>query len=357
MNYPPLEEYLMARMKREGPLCVGDFMQDVLGHAEHGYYMRQDPLGKAGDFTTAPEISQMFGEMIGLWLADIWMQFGQPAPFILLECGPGRGTMMADILRATKAVKGFHEAAEIHLLETSPVLKARQKQILQGYSVHWHDDFQSVPDGAPLFMVANEFFDALPFRQYQYNEGGWQERCIDYQGEFCWQNIPVHINPAEGMNLPLPEEGKILEISSARQSFMKDIAKKIKNNGGAGLVIDYGYKSAGYGDTFQAVHKHKPVEALSHIGNADLTSHVNFIALKEEVLRQKLDIAGLTTQGEFLKNLGIQIYASKLQEKAGVQQSEDIQKALHRLTHFDEMGVLFKVMGFYYGASIEPAGF
>lgn len=353
-----LKQLLRERIQEKGPMPVSEYMGLILGHPEWGYYMRQDPLGHNGDFTTAPEISQMFGEMIGLWLADIWMQSGSPGEFILLECGPGRGTLMSDALRATKGVKGFHDAVQLHLLETSCFLKEKQKQALNAYNTVWHETIKTLPDNAPIFMVANEFFDALPIDQYEFTSNGWCERKIGFEGDaFVWVLEQCAVDPIEGLNLPKPEHGKIFEAAPIRNQFMQELSSRIYKQGGAALVIDYGHLRSGYGDTFQAVYKHDFVDVLSHIGDADLTSHVNFDELENAALEASLEIWGKETQGEFLKKLGIQVYASKLLSAANEKQADDIQKALHRLTHSDEMGSLFKVMGVGYGTNIKPAGF
>lgn len=353
-----LKKIILKIIQDNGPISVSKYMETVLGHPEYGYYMRQDPLGQDGDFTTAPEISQMFGEMIGLWLADVWMQFGSPAEFILLECGPGRGTLMADALRSTKSIPGFHGAVQLHLLETSPVLKNEQKNCLQETKVQWHDTLDTLPDHLPLLVIANEFFDALPVSQYEFTLDGWCERLIGYEEDaFAWTLKPVSIDPAQAKALDQPQNGKIIELSPVRGAFMNDLAKRIQSQSGAALIFDYGYLKASYGDTFQAVYKHEFVDPLLHAGDADLTAHVNFDQLEDIAIEHGLNIFGMTSQGEFLKKLGIQVYASKLLASANEKQAQDIQKALHRLTHSDEMGTLFKVMGVGYGPNIKPAGF
>lgn len=354
-----LQSLLKERIDKKGSLSVSEFMRVVLGHPSYGYYSRQDPFGHEGDFTTAPEISQMFGEMIGLWFADIWMQFGSPQKFILLECGPGRGTMMNDILRVTKSVKGFHKAAKVHLLENSPVLQKKQTEVLANYNVDHHENLKTIPSDIPLFFIANEFFDALPINQFQYNGKNWCERRIayDHSGEFEWVLRDINIDPTIGLNVPLPKEGQILEMSKEREAFINELTDRIQKQTGAGLIIDYGYYKSAYGDTFQAVAKHECIDPLTDVGKADLTAHVNFGALKEKAQENRADVFGIETQGDFLKKLGIQIHASRLQEKASAKQAEDIQKALHRLTHSDEMGLLFKVMGIAHGENVKPAGF
>ena len=353
-----LEAFLRAKIAKEGPIGVDVFMGHALGAPDMGYYMSRDPFGRSGDFTTAPEISQMFGEMIGAWLADIWAQHGSPSEFILLELGPGRGTLMVDIVRTCAKVSGFMEAAQIHLVEISPVLKEKQREALSGLDVRWHDDLSSVPDDKPVFFIANEFFDALPFKQYIYKGGKWAERLVDANGDdFVFVEQSVLFDPGEGVNLPLPEEGKIFEISRARQDYMADLTQRLKGQKGAGLVIDYGHLKPGYGDTFQALWGHEFSDTLKDVGQSDLTSHVDFYALREAAQTQGVDILGMMRQGDFLLALGIQLRAHQLLQKASGQSAKDIQKALQRLVHSDEMGSLFKVMGLNYGTSVKPAGF
>lgn len=353
-----LQSFLRTKIAKDGPMGIDAFMGFVLGAPDIGYYMNRDPLGLNGDFTTAPEISQMFGEMIGAWLADIWAQHGSPSDFILLELGPGRGTLMADILRTCAKVSGFTDAAHIHLVEISPVLKAKQRETLSALDVHWHDGIESLPAHMPIFFVANEFFDALPFKQFIYKGGKWAERLVDCRNDsFVFTEQMVMLDPLEGVNLSLPEEGKIFELSRARQNVMADLAQKLKVQKGAGLVIDYGHLKPGYGNTFQALRSHEYADPLKDVGQSDLTSHVDFYALSEMAKAQGVDILGMTRQGDFLLALGVQLRARQLLQKASGQSAKDIQKALHRLVHLDEMGSLFKVMGLNYGASVKPAGF
>lgn len=354
-----LQKILCDTISREGAIGVDHFMSLVLGHPEYGYYMRRDPFGVQGDFITAPEISQLFGEMIGIWLVDMWMQMGQPEPFILLEAGPGRGTLMADILRVSKE---FCAAAQIHLLEMSPVLGKKQKAALGAYKVNWHTGFSSVPDHAPIFFVANEFFDALPFRQFVYRGlPRWCERKIELDSNYKFTFVEHDcgsFDPVAGLNLSLPEIGKVVEISSERAEFMAQLARKIKVQNGAGLIIDYGHKFSGYGNTFQALYKHTKVDVLSHIGDADFTSHVDFAALKNVCTKFDIEVSDIIGQGDFLRNIGIYLRAEHLAKNASAQQRGTLEKSLHRLTYSGEMGTLFKVMGIYSHANtLNPAGF
>lgn len=335
-----MKRYLINHIWERGPIGVDEFMALALGHPEHGYYMKKDPFGAAGDFTTAPEISQMFGEILGAWTADLWMRMGAPGKFTLLECGPGRGTLMADMLRAAAGVEGFHAAAEIHLLETSPVLREMQGKALAGRAV-WHETLEAVPHDKPVIVIANEFLDALPVRQFVREGGRWIERVVDYSGE----------------GFEFRGEGEIQETSPARAAFISELCAIMKKAGGAALFIDYGHEKTAPGDTLQAVYKHKYVSPLEHIGDADLTAHVDFQALREAAENAGAAVSGLVGQGIFLKSLGIEARAAYLSARADEKGRVDIQSALKRLTDSDQMGSLFKVMGLRYGQGFDLAGF
>lgn len=337
MNINNLEDIIKRKIRDEGPMSVGAYIALALGHPEYGYYMKRDPLGRAGDFVTAPEVSQLFGEMIGVWVADIWMQMGAPERVALVECGPGRGTLMADMLRVGAGVDGFHEAVQVHLVEMSPVLREKQRQALSGYDVIWHEDFADVPGDVPLLVIGNEFLDALPFEQYI--DGVLRTIDVDADGELCF----------------VPEEGAIVERAPERVGFVAQVCARLKAQGGAALFIDYGHTRSGQGDTFQAVQGHDYVDVLSHIGDADLTSHVDFEALQRGM---DVQICGPVTQGAFLPALGVGLRARALMQKAEGKQALEIEKGLHRLVDSAQMGALFKVIGFYHhDKPITPAGF
>ncbi len=351
---------LRGQISQRGSLGLDEFMSLALGHPEFGYYMARDPLGAQGDFTTAPEISQIFGEMIGAWMMDVWAQMGRPSEFILLELGPGRGTLMADILRAGKTLSGFVEAAKIHLVETSPALVEKQKSALAGFDVRWHGALESVPKDRPILFIANEFFDALPVKQYIY-KSAWHERVVVLEGGvLAFSEIPVSEDPAYGLHFPPPTESKVLELAPMREAYLRDLSARVQTQGGAGLVVDYGHTHRGFGDTFQALHKHQYSEPLENIGQSDLTSHVDFAALAVAAEETGCEIYGPIKQGDFLKALGIEMRTSHLLQNADEKQAQSLQKALHRLTHWDEMGSLFKVMGIGdkdNAKRIHPAGF
>lgn len=342
-----IEKYLKDHIAAHGPMDVGQFMSIALSHPEFGYYMKRDPFGRGGDFTTAPEVSQMFGEMIGVWCADVWMQMGSPKKFTLLECGPGRGTLMADILRATNGVDGFRDAVDVHLLEISPVLKQKQIETLDDFEVTHHETLEDVPN-APLIVVANEFLDALPFRQFAKLKSGWAERVVTEDFKF---GLKPAINSFIPKEFQSAKEGEIFESAPARVSFVKNVSELLRKNTGVALFIDYGHAKSGLGDTFQAIHKHKYAGVLEHIGDADLTSHVDFEALKQAA---DINVYGPVEQGAFLKDMGIEIRAQILASKT---EPTDVLNALKRLTDSSQMGSLFKVMGLSHGDAVTPSGF
>lgn len=347
-----LFETLKQRIEAAGPLCLSDYMVACVGH----YYATRDPFGAAGDFTTAPEISQIFGELIGAWAADLWMQMGKPAPFTLAEAGPGRGTLMADGLRATQNVQGFQEAAQLHLIETSPHLRATQEENLSAYNPHWHDDLGGLPSDVPVILIANELLDALPIEQFLFTGGQWHRRRIglDDAGTLVWVT-----GEAVEINTPgTPEEGDIWEDSPARTAWVQQLADRISAQGGAALLIDYGHAKSGLGDTLQALSKHKFVDALSLCGESDLTSHVDFESLAAAVEGKNVDVFGVATQGAFLEELGIRMRGQALAAHASSAQQAEIGAAIRRLTAPDGMGKLFKVLAMMGRRHrVSPAGF
>ncbi len=348
-----LIQHLIARIARTGPMTIGDYMADCLTHPEHGYYAIRDPLGTAGDFVTAPEISQMFGELIGLWLAQCWLDQGAPDPFRLVELGPGRGTLMADALRAASAVPGFGEAADLHLVETSPVLREIQSATIPQQITH-HDTLATVPDG-PLFLVANEFFDALPVRQFQRDAKGWRERVVGIADGGLALGLADLTSP-EFLSDRLADttEGDIVEVSAATNALSGEIGHRLSEQGGVALVIDYGdWRSLG--DTLQAVRRHERADPLEAPGSADLTCHVDFEAIARAAAPARH--SRLTPQGVFLERLGITGRANALVAGRGDETLAAISAAHRRLTHPDEMGTLFKAMALYRQDDPLPPGF
>ncbi|MEM6657733.1 MAG: SAM-dependent methyltransferase [Pseudomonadota bacterium] len=350
-----LLDHLLARIQLDGPISVADYMSDCLLHPTFGYYTTRDPLGAQGDFTTAPEISQMFGELTGLCLAQCWLNQGRPSECVLAELGPGRGTLMADILRATRSVRGFADAAQIHLIEASPVLREKQAQALQAYTPHWIDSVSDLPD-LPVFLIANEFFDALPIRQFVRDGDGWRERLIGaQQGQLTFGLGPNVPQAALAGRLTDTQDGDLVELRAAAVPVVESIADRIATRGGAALILDYGdWRSLG--DTFQAVKSQDHVPPLKEPGQADLTAHVDFEPLAATALSKGCAHTRLTQQGVFLERLGIADRAQILARSVGGLELEQLVQAHRRLTHPEEMGNLFKVLGLYPSHSAPPSG-
>ena len=348
-----LADILRARIRAEGPLPISWYMQDALLHPEYGYYMQETPFGREGDFITAPEISQMFGELIGLMLAQYWLDTGAPEAFNLVELGPGRGTLMADLLRATKGVRGFHEAASIHLVEASPGLRSRQIQAVSTQVAH-HSMLSDVPEG-PLFLVANEFFDALPIRQFVRYGEGWREKCVGLQNDQLVFGLSDPTCPAFLMHrLADTRDGDLVERSESGENFAGQIGARIATHGGIGLIMDYGdWRSLG--DTLQAVRNHTPEPPLANPGKADLTAHIDFEALATAAAPAQT--TRLTPQGVFLERLGITQRANALAARLKDESLRQHIAAHRRLTHPDEMGTVFKAMAILKPDAPVPAGF
>lgn len=347
-----LRDHLHTQITASGPITLAEYMATCLMHPQHGYYARRDPLGAGGDFTTAPEISQMFGELIGLSLAQCWLDQGSPAPFALVEPGPGRGTLMADIWRATAAVPGFHKAAQIHLVEVSETLRDIQKENLTGLAPHWHGTVETLPD-LPLFCVANEFFDALPIRQFQRSGKGWRERVIGLSDAKLAFGLSDEIYPPLlSHRLEDTKDGDLIEHCPAGAAIAAALGERIKRHGGTALIIDYGdWRSLG--DTFQALQNHQTTGPLAAPGEADLTAHVDFEALAHAA---PCAHSRLTAQGVFLERLGIARRAQALAKNLHGAALENHIAAFRRLTHPEEMGNLFKVIALYPQGGSPPPG-
>lgn len=354
-----LRAALRARIQASGPVNLEDFMDMVLGHPVFGYYPTRDPLGAQGDFTTAPEISQIFGELIGLWAADVWMKMGRPDPVLLVECGPGRGTILADAMRAARVVPEFCKAIRIHLVETSPALRAHQAHTLRDFAPVWHDRPEDLPPG-PMILIANEFLDALPVRQCVRTTSGWAERHVDLDGPEDFRFVLRPADPQTIEALPAPcraaAPGEIVEFSPAREAFAKHLSARLVRSNGAALLIDYGHASSAPGDTLQAVRAHRFAPVLKDIGNADLTAHVDFARLAEGIHPTGVSIAPIVSQGAFLTALGGAARLEALSRK-NPGQAESLQSAYRRLTAPNEMGDLFKVMAVWHGLDALPEGF
>ena len=346
----PLGERLRRLIAADGPISVAHYMAHCLGNPEHGYYRTRDPFGATGDFTTAPEISQMFGELIGLWTAAVWRQMGAPERIALIELGPGRGTLMADALRAVAVVPAFRQAVDVHLVETSPPLRDRQRAMLneRGRPLTWHDDLAQTPD-SPSIVIANEFFDALPVFQAVRADDGWHERMVglDHQGRLAFGLNPTVLSGFEHVLPPAlagAAPGAVYEWRAGTEA--EKICRRLVAHGGAALIVDYGHTESGFGDTLQAVRAHRFVDLLSTPGEADLTAHVDFAALARAAKQSGIAAHGPMTQGDFLRCLGIEARAERLKHNAAPAQANAIDAALARLTGHGpgQMGAPFKAL-------------
>jgi NADH dehydrogenase [ubiquinone] 1 alpha subcomplex assembly factor 7 len=339
-------------IEASGPISIAQYMGEANAH----YYGTRDPLGAAGDFTTAPEISQMFGELAGLWLADMWLRSGQRGEPAYVELGPGRGTLARDALRALSQVR---LEPPVHLVETSPTLRDAQSKLI--YQARFHDDTDSLPDDQPLLIIANEFFDALPIRQIVKTPAGWRERVVipraDAKG--------TAFTPAAGerpMDAAIPDhlrdapEGSILESCPAAAAVALALSMRIVKQGGAALFIDYGYEGPALGDTLQALYKHQMTDPFDTVGECDLTAHVDFALLGRVALQTGARVFGTVDQGVFLTALGLNERARSL-ITASPHRADEIESARTRLSAADQMGSLFKVMAIVHPDWSVPEGF
>jgi NADH dehydrogenase [ubiquinone] 1 alpha subcomplex assembly factor 7 len=333
---------LRARIAKDGPISVAEYMQICLSDPVHGYYRRGDPLGAAGDFTTAPEISQMFGELLGLWAFETWRLLGMTEPLRLVELGPGRGTLMADALRALR--KAISSLVDVHLVEINPTLRTHQRKALGEANVTWHDSIATLPPG-PAIILANEFVDALPVRQFVRTTEGWRERMIGLSGEaLAFVAGPVLADaPLEAAHRDA-SIGAIAEIGTEAQTMITTLAARLREDGGALLLIDYGPARSAPGDSLQALRAHRPVDPLAFPGESDLTAHVDFAALARTARDAGAKTYGPVAQGIFLNRLGIVARAAMLTKRATPPQAKAIDAACKRLIGDSEMGTLFKVL-------------
>ncbi|MEE8226986.1 MAG: SAM-dependent methyltransferase [Kiloniellales bacterium] len=360
-----LSAMLARRIAQQAPLSVADYMALALTDPECGYYMGRDPLGARGDFVTAPEVSQMFGELVGLWCADAWQRLGEPAEILLVELGPGRGTLMADALRAARPLPAFGDALRVHLVEISPALRACQAETLASVAPTWHDGLADLPEG-PLLLIANEFFDALPARQLVKTAAGWCERQVTLA------DGPGDAAPAFafGLSAPGPDaesavpaalrgapEGALFETSPSAARMAAEIGRRLAAHGGAAVIIDYGHGQSATGETLQSVRGHARHDVLADPGSADLTCHVDFAALARAAREAGAETHGPVGQGVWLRRLGIEARAAGLTERATPAQQKDIRTALDRLTGPEQMGDLFKVLALAAPGFGPPAGF
>ena len=358
-----LTERLVALIKDHGPITVGDFMSDALSHPHFGYYSTRDPFGEGGDFTTAPEISQIFGELVGAWLVDSWQAIGSPSLFQLVEFGPGRGTLMKDILRVGQLRPDFLKAARITMIENSGRLRLKQQKLLEGKHDHlsWRASFDDVPEG-PLLGVANEFFDCLPIRQFvktsAEGEKPWRERLVGVNEpgtDLCFVLSDESYPAPEGAPPNAPAEA-IFETADLSRKLIGDFAQRLETSKGRILIIDYGHGRSGFGDTFQAVKRHNYCHPLAYAGEIDVTAHVDFAALARTGRATGARIDGPIRQGDFLGRLGFDARLDVLLGAAG-DRAEDIGRGAHRLVAPGEMGELFKVLSIASTDLPMPPGF
>ncbi len=339
-----LKDRLKAEIAQGGPIPVADYMARCLHDAEHGYYATRPSLGGGGDFITAPLVSQMFGELVGLWAVETWTRLGKPAPFRLVEAGPGDGTLMSDLLRAVRLAPDFVAAADLWLVETSAPLRAAQAERLAGAALtpQWAESLDGVPGGAPMVLVSNELLDCLPARQFVLTGGGWVERLVglDADGELAFG-----LAPSDHGQPPGPE-GTILEVSPAQEAFGAQLGERIARDGGAALLIDYGRGEPEFGDTLQALKGHEKLGPLDAPGESDLTVHADFPAVLRAAEAAGAQTAGPIPQGLFLGRLGIQHRAEALQA-ARPDRADVISRQLTRLIAPDQMGELFKAVSIH----------
>ena len=351
-----LTDYLLRRIAAQGPLSVADYMAECLLHPDLGYYTTQQPFGRDGDFTTAPEISQMFGELVGLSLAQAWIDAGAPDAFTLCELGGGRGTLMADALRAARAVPRFIDAMTVIMVEASPQRQADQETLLMDYAPIFRDTLTDLPD-QPLLLIANEFFDCLPPRQFVRDGTGWAERVIGaVDGVLSWGLAPAQPRAELEHRLADTKDGDLVELHTLATAVTDEIAHHIASHGGTALIVDYGdWRSQG--DTLQALKGHAPIDPLAAPGLSDLTVQVDFevIALAAENVGARH--SRVTPQGVWLERLGITDRARALAQKIQGAQLDAHIAAHRRLTHPDEMGNLFKVIAITALDAPLPAGF
>jgi NADH dehydrogenase [ubiquinone] 1 alpha subcomplex assembly factor 7 len=359
----PLEAEIRRRIAAAGPMPVAEYMALCLADPEHGYYMTRDPLGARGDFITAPEVSQMFGEMIGLWMAAVWKQMGSPENLRIVELGPGRGTLMKDALRAAQIMPAFREAAVLHLVEISPVLEEQQERTLEHLHtpMFWHPSLDDVPKG-PAIIVANEFFDALPVNQLVRTPDGWHERQveIDATGNLAFTVAPDPTPLFERLLPPSAGDAPPSSIFEWRDDrAAMELGRRMARDGGAALVIDYGHIESAVGDTLQAVGQHAYANPLIAPGSLDLTAHVDFQALGRAAEAMGVNGFGPLDQSTFLRRLGIEQRATSLKGKNQDVPASDIDAALSRLIGEGRggMGALFKAAAFAHPAVGVPPGF
>jgi NADH dehydrogenase [ubiquinone] 1 alpha subcomplex assembly factor 7 len=351
-----LERRLKAQIAAEGPLTVAQYMTACLHDPQDGYYATRPRLGEGGDFVTAPLVSQMFGELLGLWAAECWMRMGEPARVLLVEAGPGDGTLMADVLRAARLAPGFLDATQLCLVETSAPLAAVQRARLADAPLQpsWVAALPDLPAGAPVILLANELLDCLPARQFVRTERGWAERMVglDAAGDLAFGLAP---RPLDRI-LPLAEVGTVVEVSAAQEAFGAELGALLAREGGVALLVDYGRDAPGFGDTLQALAGHRKVPPLQDPGRTDLTVHADFPAVAAAARAAGTAASAVLTQGELLARLGVRERAEALM-RARPDRADILRRQLERLTAPDQMGTLFKTLALHAPPQLIPPGF
>ena len=360
----PLGERIARQIAATGPIGIAEYMALCMNDPVDGYYARPDTIGARGDFITAPETSQMFGELIGVWCVSAWQALGRPAECRLVEAGPGRGTLLRDLLRAVHRFAEFDAAIDLRLIETSAAMIAHQHQAIEAAGLHfagkatWHTSLAEVPAG-PLILVANEFLDVLPFRQYVKAGEVWHERCVGFgeDGSLRFALGPALIDPSLlPPGAPSEPDGAVYEYAPAREAWVAALAERLARDGGVALLIDYGHAESGFGDTFQAMRGHGYADPLESPGLADLTSHVDFAALSRAAMAAGAHASVITEQGEFLLSMGLLERAGALGAKGDEETRQRLRGEVERLAHHNHMGRLFKVLALSGGMLVNGQG-
>lgn len=362
----PLEARLMELIRDHGPIQVGEFMTDALVHPQHGYYCTQTALGSKGDFTTSPEISQIFGELIGSWLVHAWEEIGSPTNFNLVELGPGRGTLMSDILRVAKVRPKFLSGVHVYMIEASGRMRYTQKRLLadRGVTITWADRLEDVPPG-PMLLVANEYFDCLPIRQFvrlaEDSQRPWRERLVGISDDeeprlkFVLSEQPYADMPGMPQGA---QADSVFETCAPAGEIIAEIARRYEEHKGRALIIDYGHGRSGYGDTLQAMKDHQYWPVLDEPGEVDVTAHVDFAALARRARMAEIRADGPIRQADFLERLGLKVRLEAIE--IGItdeEKRETIRKGALRLVDRQAMGELFKVLALSPAGSTAPPGF
>jgi NADH dehydrogenase [ubiquinone] 1 alpha subcomplex assembly factor 7 len=352
---------IVRRIRAEGPLSTAAFMTMALHDPVDGYYARRHPIGAGGDFVTAPEISQVFGELIGLWCAVMWRQLGRPDPVILAELGPGRGVLISDLLRAAAMVPDFRRAARLHLVEASAVLRAEQRERLDNFAPVWVSRFADLPEG-PLLLVANEFLDALPIRQFVRGAVHWRERLVGLDDADRLVLMDGPESPVASLMVPPAiregaAQGEVVETCTAALALASALGGRLGRSPGAALFIDYGHDPSAPGPTLRGFQRHRPADILAAPGTADLTADVDFAAFAEAARAGGAEVYGPVPQGNFLSELGAELRLAALRARATPAQRQALDTGVSRLLDPGEMGTLYKAIALVSPGLPQPPGF